>query len=76
MIQGIIFDYDGVLTKRYVSAYHMYQWIICSITNKEKSDFWHKRIFDYLPSTERAVMAKLRDMKVVKVVKEKYIFIE
>ena len=38
MIQGIIFDYDGVLTKRYVSAYHMYQWIICSITNKEKSD--------------------------------------
>lgn len=38
MIQGIIFDYDGVLTKRYASAYHMYQWIICSITNKEKSD--------------------------------------
>ena len=38
MIKGIIFDYDGVLTKRYVSAYHMYQWIICSITNKEKSD--------------------------------------
>lgn len=38
MIQGIIFDYDGVLTKRYVSAHHMYQWIICSITNKEKSD--------------------------------------
>ena len=38
MIQGIIFDYDGVLTKRYVSAYHMYQWISCSITNKEKSD--------------------------------------
>lgn len=38
MIKGIVFDYDGVLTKRYASAYHMYQWIICSITNKEKSD--------------------------------------
>lgn len=38
MIKGIIFDYDGVLTKRYASAYHMYQWIICSIANKEKSD--------------------------------------
>ena len=38
MIKGIVFDYDGVLTKRYDSAYHMYQWIICSITNKEKSD--------------------------------------
>lgn len=38
MIKGIIFDYDGVLTKRYASAYHMYQGIICSLVNKEKTD--------------------------------------
>lgn len=28
MLKGIIFDYDGTLSKRYVSAYHMYRWII------------------------------------------------
>ena len=39
-----------------------------------------KEIFDCSPSTARAVMTKLRDMKVVKVVngkgKGKYVFIE
>lgn len=38
MIKGIIFDYDGVLTKRYASAYHMYQWMICKLSNKDKTD--------------------------------------
>ena len=38
MIKGIIFDYDGVLTKRYASAYHMYQWMICTLANKDKTD--------------------------------------
>lgn len=31
MIRGILFDFDGVLTKRYVSAYHMYCWIVDSV---------------------------------------------
>ena len=28
MKKGIVFDFDGVLTKRCASAYHMYKWII------------------------------------------------
>lgn len=27
-MKGILFDFDGVITKRSLSAYHMYQWII------------------------------------------------
>ena len=32
MIKGIVFDFDGVLTRRYISAYRMYQWIIGTLT--------------------------------------------
>ena len=28
MIQGILFDYDGTLSARYESAYHMYRHIL------------------------------------------------
>lgn len=38
MIKGIVFDFDGVLTRRYISAYRMYQWMICTLTKKEKTE--------------------------------------
>lgn len=34
--KGILFDFDGVITKRYESAYHMYQWIIETLSGKNK----------------------------------------
>lgn len=34
MIKGILIDYDGTLSKRYVSAYHMYQRLV-----QEESDY-------------------------------------
>ncbi len=35
MTKGILFDFDGVLTKRYESAYHFYQHIIGEISKKD-----------------------------------------
>lgn len=35
MKKGILFDFDGTLTKRYESAYHFYQHIITEITKKD-----------------------------------------
>lgn len=34
--QGILFDFDGVITRRYESAYHMYQWIISQMSHEDK----------------------------------------
>lgn len=33
MIKGILFDYDGTLSCRYESAYHMYQFLLGEISN-------------------------------------------
>lgn len=35
MTKGILFDFDGTLTKRYESAYHMYQHIITELSGKD-----------------------------------------
>ncbi len=35
MTKGILFDFDGTLTKRYESAYHLYQHIITELSGKD-----------------------------------------
>ncbi len=35
MTKGILFDFDGTLTKRYESAYHFYQHIISELSGKD-----------------------------------------
>lgn len=35
MTKGILFDFDGVLTKRYESAYYLYQHIISELSGKD-----------------------------------------
>lgn len=35
MKKGILFDFDGTLTKRYESAYHLYQHIITELSGKD-----------------------------------------